>query len=82
MRPTTVVGVLLIVLGVAMLVTGGYSYQKSDKVLDAGTAAGVSDARQARQHSAARRRRRARRGRRVDVRRQQAANLAVQSAKC
>jgi len=36
MRPTTVVGVLLIVLGVAMLVTGGYSYQKSDKVLDAG----------------------------------------------
>jgi uncharacterized membrane protein YidH (DUF202 family) len=36
MRPTTVVGVLLIVLGVAMLVTGGYSYQKSDKVLDTG----------------------------------------------
>ena len=36
MRPTTVVGVLLIILGVAMLVTGGYSYQKSDKVLDAG----------------------------------------------
>jgi uncharacterized membrane protein YidH (DUF202 family) len=36
MRPTTVVGVLLIILGVAMLVTGGYSYQKNDKVLDAG----------------------------------------------
>jgi drug/metabolite transporter (DMT)-like permease len=36
MRPTTLVGVLLIVLGVAMLVTGGYSYQKSDKVLDVG----------------------------------------------
>jgi hypothetical protein len=32
----TVVGVLLIVLGVAMLVTGGYSYEKNDKVLDAG----------------------------------------------
>jgi uncharacterized membrane protein YidH (DUF202 family) len=36
MRPTTIVGVLLIILGVAMLATGGYSYQKSDKVLDAG----------------------------------------------
>jgi hypothetical protein len=36
MRPMTVVGLLLIVLGVAMLVTGGYSYQKNDKVLDAG----------------------------------------------
>jgi uncharacterized iron-regulated membrane protein len=36
MRPTTVFGVLLIILGVAMLVTGGYSYEKRDKVLDAG----------------------------------------------
>jgi len=36
MRPTTIVGVLLIVLGVVMLVTGGYSYEKRDKVLDAG----------------------------------------------
>ena len=36
MRATTVVGVLLIVLGVAMLLTGGYSYEKRDKVLDAG----------------------------------------------
>jgi uncharacterized iron-regulated membrane protein len=36
MRPTTIVGILLIVLGVVMLVTGGYSYEKRDKVLDAG----------------------------------------------
>ena len=36
MRPTTVLGVLLIILGVAMLVTGGYSYQKNDEVLNAG----------------------------------------------
>ena len=36
MRPTTIFGILLVVLGVAMLLTGGFSYKKDEQVLDAG----------------------------------------------
>jgi len=36
MKPTAIVGLLLAIVGVAVLLTGGFSYQKEDKVLDAG----------------------------------------------
>jgi hypothetical protein len=36
MRPTSIIGLLLIVGGLAMLLVGGFSYSKSEKVLDVG----------------------------------------------
>ena len=36
MRPTSIIGLLLIVGGLAVLLMGGFSYTKSDKVLDVG----------------------------------------------
>ncbi len=36
MKPTTILGVLLLVLGLVMLLTGGFSYKKDERVLDAG----------------------------------------------
>jgi hypothetical protein len=36
MRPNTIIGLLLIVGGLAVLLMGGFSYTKSDKVLDVG----------------------------------------------
>lgn len=36
MRPTSIIGLLLIVGGLAMLLMGGFSYSKSEKVLDVG----------------------------------------------
>ncbi len=36
MKPTAIVGLVLIVLGLVALLAGGFSYQKEDKVLDAG----------------------------------------------
>jgi hypothetical protein len=36
MKPTAIVGVVLIVLGLVALLAGGFSYTKEDKVLDAG----------------------------------------------
>ena len=36
MKPTAIAGVVLIVVGLVALLAGGFSYQKSDKVLDAG----------------------------------------------
>lgn len=36
MRPTTIVGLLLIVGGLAALLMGGFSYTKSEQVLDVG----------------------------------------------
>ena len=36
MRPTTIIGLLLIAGGLVALLMGGFSYTKSDKVLDVG----------------------------------------------
>ena len=36
MRPTTIIGLLLIVGGLVALLMGGFSYTKSEKVLDVG----------------------------------------------
>lgn len=36
MKLTAITGVVLIVLGLVALLTGGFSYQKEDTVLDAG----------------------------------------------
>jgi hypothetical protein len=36
MRPTSILGLLLIAAGLAMLLTGGFSYSKEEKVLDVG----------------------------------------------
>jgi hypothetical protein len=36
MRTTTIFGLLLIVAGLAMLLTGGFTYKNSEKVLDVG----------------------------------------------
>jgi hypothetical protein len=36
MRPTSLIGLVLIAAGVAMLLMGGLSYTKSEKVLDVG----------------------------------------------
>ena len=36
MKPMNVAGLVLVVLGVALLLTGGFSYKKDDTVLDAG----------------------------------------------
>lgn len=36
MKPSTVIGFLLIVVGVIALLAGGFSYKKNDKVLDVG----------------------------------------------
>lgn len=36
MRPMSIVGLLLIIGGLAILLMGGFSYTKSDKVLDIG----------------------------------------------
>ena len=36
MRPTSIIGLLLIIGGLAVLLMGGFSYTKSDKVLDVG----------------------------------------------
>src|SRR4029453_235944 len=36
MRPTSIVGLLLIAAGLAILLMGGFSYNKSEKVLDVG----------------------------------------------
>ena len=36
MRPTTIIGLVLIIGGLAALLMGGFSYTKSDKVLDVG----------------------------------------------
>ena len=36
MRTTTIFGLLLIVAGLAMLLTGGFTYSKSEKMLDVG----------------------------------------------
>jgi hypothetical protein len=36
MRPTSIIGLLLIIGGLAALLMGGFSYTKSDKVLDVG----------------------------------------------
>jgi uncharacterized iron-regulated membrane protein len=36
MRPTSIVGLLLIAAGLVMLLMGGFSYSKSEKVLDVG----------------------------------------------
>jgi hypothetical protein len=36
MRPTSIIGLLLIAAGLAMLLMGGFSYSKSEKVLDVG----------------------------------------------
>jgi|RhiMethySRZTD1v2_1073278.scaffolds.fasta_scaffold4763135_1 drug/metabolite transporter (DMT)-like permease len=36
MRPTTIFGLLLIVAGLAMLLTGGFTRSSSEKVLDVG----------------------------------------------
>ena len=36
MRPTSIIGLLLIVGGLVVLLMGGFSYTKSDKVLDIG----------------------------------------------
>ena len=36
MRPTSIIGLLLIIGGLAVLLMGGFSYTKSDKVLDIG----------------------------------------------
>jgi hypothetical protein len=36
MRPTSIIGVLLIIVGLAALLMGGFSYTKSEKVLDVG----------------------------------------------
>jgi hypothetical protein len=36
MRPTSILGLLLIAAGLAMLLMGGFSYSKSEKVLDVG----------------------------------------------
>lgn len=36
MRPTSIIGILLIVGGLAALLLGGFSYTRSEKVLDVG----------------------------------------------
>jgi len=36
MKAVNVVGLVLVVVGVALLLTGGFSYKKDEKVLDAG----------------------------------------------
>ena len=36
MRPTSIIGLLLIIGGLAVLLMGGFWYTKSDKVLDVG----------------------------------------------
>jgi hypothetical protein len=36
MRPTSIIGLLLIIGGLAALLMGGFSYNKSEKVLDVG----------------------------------------------
>jgi hypothetical protein len=36
MRPTSIIGLLLIIGGLAVLLMGGFSYNKSEKVLDVG----------------------------------------------
>ena len=36
MRPTTIIGLVLIIGGLAALLMGGFSYTKSEKVLDVG----------------------------------------------
>jgi uncharacterized membrane protein YidH (DUF202 family) len=36
MKPVTVVGLVLVVVGVAMLLMGGFSYKKDEQILDAG----------------------------------------------
>ena len=36
MKATNVAGLVLVVLGVALLLTGGFSYKKDDTVIDAG----------------------------------------------
>ena len=36
MKATNVIGIALIVIGVVVLLTGGFSYKKNEKVLDAG----------------------------------------------
>ena len=36
MRPTTIIGLLLIAGGLAALLLGGFSYTRSEKVLDVG----------------------------------------------
>jgi len=36
MKPRTILGILLVVLGLVMLLTGGFSYKKNEQVLDAG----------------------------------------------
>jgi len=36
MKPVNVAGLVLVVLGVALLLTGGFSYKKDEKILDAG----------------------------------------------
>lgn len=36
MKPATIAGLVLIVLGVAALLMGGFSYTKSEQVLDVG----------------------------------------------
>ncbi len=36
MRPTTIIGLLLIAGGLAALLMGGFSYTRSEKVLDVG----------------------------------------------
>ena len=36
MRPTTIIGLLLIVAGLVALLTGGFSYTRSERVLDVG----------------------------------------------
>jgi len=36
MKVTTIVGLVLVVIGTVMLLTGGFSYKKNEEVLDAG----------------------------------------------
>jgi uncharacterized membrane protein YidH (DUF202 family) len=36
MKPSTIVGMVLILLGVVALLTGGFRYTKKDKVIDVG----------------------------------------------
>ena len=36
MRPNSIIGILLIVVGLVALLMGGFSYTKNDKVLDVG----------------------------------------------
>ena len=75
MRPTSIIGLLLIIGGLAVLLMGGFSYTKSDKVLDIGPLEATVQTQGARAAAADRRRAGARRRRGAAAGRQQEEGL-------